>query len=192
MCTKHSTISWTDTSARPEYCKQQLFSQVFGMLQSGAPHSSSWIHGLYLFRFVLVFLSSSCAWFVASLFLFTRKWRFCPCSLLDWLHILEKTIGLTLHQMIVQQSSCSWTETNKSQTAPLQLFQSCDTEEFFRSWLRLQLGLNRCAFSIDFIHGNFATWSWPRLYLDFVLSDPGCYAVLWPDWSCSKRCDRCS
>lgn len=58
---------------------------------------------------------------------------FCPCSLLDWLHILEKTIGLTLHQMIVQQSSCSWTETNKSQTAPLQLFQSCDTEEFFRS-----------------------------------------------------------
>lgn len=78
MCTKHSTISWTDTSARLEYCKQQLFSQVFGMLQSGAPHSSSWIHGLYLFRFVLVFLSSSCAWFVASLFFSPENGGFAP------------------------------------------------------------------------------------------------------------------
>lgn len=75
---------------------------------------------------------------------------------------------------------------------PFNSFKVVTLKKFFRSWLRLQLGLNRCAFSIDFIHGNFATWSWPRLYLDFVLFDPGCYAVLWPDWSCSKRCDRCS
>lgn len=174
--TKPSTIRWTDTFARGHNtASSDSFLKYLTCCNLEYPH-------VFLTLCVLVSL----------LLLFFLVLRVLDLLLLFSFHQKMEVLPLFSSGLVAYTWENYWFDTASNDRAAKFMFldwnklvanstrstlQSCDTEEFFGSWLRLQLGLNCCAFSIDFTHVNFAVWSCPRLYLDFVLSDSGCYAL---------------